>query len=283
MTARRSTFGRALPVLGQRDREAEGWERRFVAEGARAEEMIDLYRELGYEVQTDPVRSDEFGELCQACGVVAEAGFMAIYTRRPRDSEKEEKGMSSPETTAVLREEHQRILAVVDVLEDLFAAEHKETRDGSTATLDLDTIEKCVRFFRLFADACHHGKEEDLLFPELESRGMPHDTGPIAVMLYEHRVGRQHVAAMAASLEGARAGDPEQRARLLAAGRGYIDLIRGHILKEDNVLFEMADQMVDPPACMALCAAYAKVEGRQFEGCSKVQLEALAEEITGLG
>lgn len=190
--------------------------------------------------------------------------------------------MTARDTTAVLRREHRRILEVVDVLEDLLAAEHAATADGSPAPLDFDTVGKCIQFFRLFADACHHGKEEDLLFPELESRGLPHDTGPIAVMLHEHRLGRAHVAAMKSSLAGARAGDAERRGQLLDAGRSYIDLIRGHILKEDNVLFEMADQMVDPPACMRLCAAYADVEGRPFEGCSKAQLEALADEIVAM-
>ena len=45
-------------------------------------------------------------------------------------------------------------------------------------------------FLRGFADSCHHGKEEDILFQRMVERGFPRETGPVAVMLYEHEVGR---------------------------------------------------------------------------------------------
>lgn len=179
--------------------------------------------------------------------------------------------MSASDTTAVLRIEHQWILRVVVGLERLIAQ--------APDALDLDTVEKCIRFFRLFADACHHGKEEDLLFPELEARGFSRTSGPIAVMLYEHRLGREWVAKMAAALAETRQGDAEARERLIEAGHGYIDLIRGHIHKEDHVLFNMADRVVDTPACQRLCAGYDAVCARRFEGCTKAELEALADEI----
>ena len=51
-------------------------------------------------------------------------------------------------------------------------------------------------FFREFADSCHHGKEEDVLFQRMDERGFPRETGPVAVMLYEHEVGRGHVSAL---------------------------------------------------------------------------------------
>jgi hypothetical protein len=64
-------------------RAAAGWERRFVADGARAEEMIRLYRELGFEVETDPVRAEELTGPCEGCRVVALLRFQVVYTRRP--------------------------------------------------------------------------------------------------------------------------------------------------------------------------------------------------------
>jgi hemerythrin-like domain-containing protein len=176
-------------------------------------------------------------------------------------------------STSVLREEHQWILKVAAVLSEIL------TREDDGRGLDFDSIEECVVFFRLFADACHHGKEEDLLFPELESRGMPRDAGPIAVMLYEHQQGRAYVKHMADALPGARAGDEQARKILVNSGRGYIDLIRGHILKEDNVLFNMADQLVSGPACRTLCDAYGVVCARHFEGHTKEQLESLASRL----
>ncbi|MFQ5554397.1 MAG: hemerythrin domain-containing protein [Acidimicrobiia bacterium] len=178
--------------------------------------------------------------------------------------------------TAILRDEHQLILQVAGVLDAIVS-------DGATPdSLDFDSIEECVAFFRLFADACHHGKEEDLLFPELEAHGLPREDGPIAVMLYEHQVGRAFVRGMAESVAGARTGDAAAVAALLEHARGYIDLIRAHIDKEDNVLFEMADNMVVGASCTRLCADYDVVCGRRFEGRTVEQLESMAAALTAL-
>lgn len=181
--------------------------------------------------------------------------------------------MDSETPTSRLREEHQLILQVADAMQALLADE------AETGEPDVAAMAECVTFIRLFADACHHGKEEDLLFPQLEAAGMPRDSGPIAVMLYEHEQGRSLARFMADSLEGARQGDDKARATLRNAARGYIDLIRGHIAKEDNVLFQMADQVVSGPACQRLCGDYETVCGRHFEGRTKDELKELAESI----
>ncbi len=183
--------------------------------------------------------------------------------------------MNRESASHVLREEHQRILQVVNVLED------RLDDMGLGNEPDFDVLADCVTFFRLFADACHHGKEEDLLFPELENAGMPRDTGPIAVMLEEHRQGRWLVAGMAKALPGARAGDAGERTAFDRHGRGYIDMIRAHIAKEDNVLFNMADQLVAGPSCRQLCTSYEEADGCLFEQRTKAQLEALAEKLAG--
>jgi len=179
---------------------------------------------------------------------------------------------TDPTATRGLREEHQWILKVAGVLDEILA---READEG----LDFDAIEECVSFIRLFADACHHGQEEDLLFPELMAMGMPKDTGPLAVMLKEHEMGRAYARHMVKALPGARAGEPDARQILANAARGYINLIRAHIGKEDNVLFNMADQMVTGPACRSLCDAYGVVCQRRFEGMTKAELEAKASDL----
>src|SRR3990170_8726435 len=111
--------------------------------------------------------------------------------------------MSNPvqETaTSRLREEHEHILEIAAALATLIDA-------ADAGRWDVDAFADCVTFIRLFADACHHGKEENLLFPELEKGGMPRDQGPIAVMLSEHQQGRAYARHMAESLDSARRGD----------------------------------------------------------------------------
>ena len=61
---------------------AEGWERRFVADGARAAELGPLYESLGYEVLCRPIRPEQVGGSCAGCQAVILASFCLIYTRR---------------------------------------------------------------------------------------------------------------------------------------------------------------------------------------------------------
>ncbi len=70
-----------------------------------------------------------------------------------------------------------------------------------------------------------------------------------------------------------------QAPRLVHAARGCIDLIRAHIGKEDHVLFEMADRMIDAGRCRAPCQAYEGVCRRRFEGCTVAELEAILERL----
>jgi hypothetical protein len=68
------------------ERIAAGWTRRFIADAARAEEAMDLYRELGFEVCADPVRPEDLAGECEACRLVAALRFKSIYTRRPGEA-----------------------------------------------------------------------------------------------------------------------------------------------------------------------------------------------------
>jgi hemerythrin-like domain-containing protein len=80
----------------------------------------------------------------------------------------------------------------------------------------------------------------------MESKGIPREGGPIGVMLLEHQQGRQRVRAMADDLESADGGDAVSMERVLDQGQAFLELLRGHINKEDNILFNMADHATSP-------------------------------------
>jgi len=65
-----------------RARIADGWERRFVADRARAEEAKRLYGELGFEVVADPVAPEDLPDGCGPCRLAGELQFRIVYTRR---------------------------------------------------------------------------------------------------------------------------------------------------------------------------------------------------------
>lgn len=135
-----------------------------------------------------------------------------------------------------LKNEHDGILFGLDILEKMAGAAQKP---GET---DIADIREMVHFLRLFADKCHHGKEEGLLFPAMEKVGIPNQGGTIGQMLLEHTQGRQFIAAMAASSEG----DSLKADSFIQAATGYVRLMRAHIEKENTVLFPMGDRMLPP-------------------------------------
>jgi hemerythrin-like domain-containing protein len=100
---------------------------------------------------------------------------------------------------------------------------------------------------------------ETLLFKRMTERGFPVQSGPIAVMLSEHEAGRAFIRGIADG--AAKLGtDPAAARQIVENARGYIDLLRAHIDKENNVLFPMADRALGPED-----QAYLAKEFERFE------------------
>lgn len=134
--------------------------------------------------------------------------------------------------TQDLRKEHDAILHVLKILDVMMSAEDKEDTEM------LQYYKEIVYFLKTFADKCHHGKEENHLFKELTVNGILNEGGPVGVMLQEHRLGRDYIASMDKALESGELG------KFKAAAKGYSDLLRNHIEKENSVLFVMADRVL---------------------------------------
>lgn len=175
--------------------------------------------------------------------------------------------------STVLRQEHQTILRVITVLETLVHGAQ------TSQTFETDALRQCVTFFQLFADACHHAKEEDLLFPALESCGIPKEGGPIGVMLYEHTVARSLVKQMDQALTDFDAEPDQAVGRFAEAALNYVSLLRQHIDKEDGILFNMADRVITGQDQHTLCSQFCEVGCRAFGGKTRQQLERLADDL----
>ncbi len=174
--------------------------------------------------------------------------------------------------TQTLKNEHDLIL------EALAAVERKVAAIQAGAAPDPSYFEKAVEFLRTFADRCHHGKEEDLLFKRMAERGFPVQGGPIAVMLHEHDLGRGYIHGIA---EGAAKmwTDGSAAAQIAENAQAYIALLRNHISKENNILFPMADQVLAAEDQDDLSRAFAKFEAEQMGAGVHDSMHKLLEEL----
>lgn len=156
--------------------------------------------------------------------------------------------------TDILMQEHRVIEQVLACLEKM--ADQCEAGQD----LDVQSAEQALDFFRTFADRCHHGKEEDLLFPLMESKGFSREQGPTGVMLSEHEQGRRLVQAMADAVGTAASDADAARNTFIHPARAFVALLREHIHKEDHCLFPMANQALSAPDQQQLVESFEKVE-----------------------
>ncbi len=175
-----------------------------------------------------------------------------------------------PRPTKMLFDEHRVIERVLHVLDKLA----RNVRDGGA--IDTADAADVVDFLANFADRCHHGKEEAELFPAMERCGVPRDVGPTAVMRAEHDEGRAHVRAMRAALEA----QPADFATFARRGSGFVHLLRDHIMKEDQVLFPMAEQMLDTAAREQLVAIFRRINDHDIGAEEYARGRAIADRLT---
>lgn len=100
-------------------------------------------------------------------------------------------------------------------------------------------IDQAVDFFRTYADACHHGKEEDILFRELEKKPLSEEERRIlGELVSEHILGRNLVRRIhETNLEVSRCDRPAAAESLLPLLRKLVSFYPAHIEKEDKHFF----------------------------------------------
>ncbi|MDR3437681.1 hemerythrin domain-containing protein [Telmatospirillum sp.] len=159
-----------------------------------------------------------------------------------------------PDTpTNILMAEHRIIEKVIAAM--------RRFADALSSGQDVDRqpLSGLVPFMRQFADAHHHGKEEHRLFPVLVACGLPAQNGPVQIMCSEHETGRQMVARLAAAIDAYGNGAAETRENLADALRAIAEFYSQHIWKEDNVLFPMAERVLDADSTANVLVAFREV------------------------
>jgi hemerythrin-like domain-containing protein len=177
------------------------------------------------------------------------------------------------QATDILKSEHRVIEQVLDCLEQL--AQHC-ARDR---TLDRKAAWQAVAFFQTFADRCHHAKEEELLFPLLESKGLSRARGPTGVMLQEHELGRHYLRSLAEVIDQAAAGNPQAQRNYVMYANAYVHLLREHIAKEDQCLFPLADRTLTGEDQQALGEAFERVEREKMHAGTHEEYLRIANDL----
>jgi hemerythrin-like domain-containing protein len=179
--------------------------------------------------------------------------------------------------TEILSAEHRVIERVMSALET------GANRVEEGITVRPGFFIQATDFIKGFADGCHHRKEEGVLFPALAANGMPVENGPVGVMLAEHEQGRDFTRKLRAAALAWEGGDASAKSAVIENARGYAQLLKQHIFKEDHVLFPAADRVIPAEKQDAVMEGFEHVEHEETgEGVHEKYLamaQALEQEI----
>ena len=132
------------------------------------------------------------------------------------------------ETFKELGQEHRHIVRMLSIIEH--TAKHLET--GRPVPVEI--INEELDFLKGFADDCHHGKEEGILFPTVESRLDADQKESMNSLIQDHIEGRKLIAEARLDLEKNAEGDEGAANELADNLNKYTSLLRAHIKKEND-------------------------------------------------
>lgn len=137
--------------------------------------------------------------------------------------------------TENLKREHEAISEVLNIMSKIV--------DDIKAkkvfyTTDIDSI---VNFLIYFWYNCHNQKEEQVFYPALMRAGIQTDDDSIGDITHEHSMGRIYIREMSHSIENCKVGNSFSSEKLVDNLNNYVNLLRFHIQKEEEVLFPKAN------------------------------------------
>jgi len=167
-----------------------------------------------------------------------------------------------------LKHEHDAILSGLKILTAM------ASRVDHGLDLDKKGVRDFLAFLREFGDKCHHGKEENILFPAMVKAGAPAKGGPIEVMLSEHARGRELIKQMEASSGGA-----PDLPKFSRAAKDYAALLQSHIEKENGVLFPSAEAVLGEQQLDQIYDAFEKHEEKVIGAGRHEELHAILNQL----
>jgi hemerythrin-like domain-containing protein len=179
----------------------------------------------------------------------------------------------SKNITEILEAEHRVIEQVVSAVRELNSGIEAGQKP------DLNFLRKVVDFMRVYADKCHHGKEEELLFPALGNLGVPIEGCPLGALMGEHTRGRFLVTNLAEGVDLLAAGDEKGLEKIKKGLTGIVSLYPNHIWKEDFLLFPMTHKVMSPDAMKDMLQPFMDVDERIGIDALK-KYRAFAEEVS---
>ena len=163
--------------------------------------------------------------------------------------------------THILKHEHRVIEQGLRALDGICLKLKTGERAPASALAQL------LDFIRNYAIRFHHAREEAHLFPALQQVGVRDEGGALEYLRDEHLLEQQLLAELEFVIDEYGNGDEQAAARFTDAATAFRDHLLNHMQQEDSVLFNLAEELLDEPAKLALLHQFMneELEGRIYE------------------
>ena len=168
------------------------------------------------------------------------------------------KGSPAP-AIETLEEEHMLISRAVKLLPVI-------RRDVDAGVVDEPVLSDVIEFFSAFTDGFHHAKEESLLFPVLQRRGVSSKGCPVGALRLEHQQGRSLVNGLKAAVKKYQEGNAEEATTVSEILGNAAELYTAHMWREDYLLFPMSEKVLSGRDKEVLAKDFAGVQGKFGSG-----------------
>ncbi len=154
----------------------------------------------------------------------------------------------------ILEKEHEEILANIDRMEEI-VNKIKTKKDFADIKNEIDALKKVAH---LFIDADnHHKREEDVLFPAMEAKGIQ---GPTYVMRSEHDELRAKKRQLNETVNSVpKIGFSDFLSKVEESASFIQSVLREHIMKENNILYPMAMDCIEEKEWMDIGNKFDKI------------------------
>jgi len=112
------------------------------------------------------------------------------------------------------------------------------SRIENSGTVNTDFMAQAIDFMRVYADRCHHGKEEDIFFRDLGNKSLSAGLSKILQeLIAEHAISRSEIKKLMTARERYIFKDKGSLSDICTAVKKITELYPAHIEKEDKRFF----------------------------------------------
>ena len=175
--------------------------------------------------------------------------------------------------TENLINEHKKINELLDIMSKI------ALKIKSKDVFYPNDVEEIVKYLINLIENSHHGKEDDVFYPELISSGIPKETAPLSIINYEHVISERYLKDISSCVVNCKIGNDFSGELLADSLRNYVIAIKNHIQREEEIIFPIANEVFSVEKQNEILQRFDVIEQKYFSISFNDQFNKLLNEL----